>query len=385
MRPKISVLLPTYNEAENIEKCISGVSKTFNGLEYEIIVIDDNSPDKTWSVVENLKDQNPKVKLIRRMTEKGLSSAIITGMSAAEGENFLVMDSDLQHDESVLPQMLKSLEEGADVAVGTRYANGGSTGKWNFIRKFLSVTANAFTKFLLPIRISDPMSGFFAIKREVFFKYGYKINPIGFKILLEILGRAEKGLNIAEVPFYFRTRLHGETKINNSIARSFLMTVLDLRFGKWISSTFLLYSLVGISGVIVNLLGFILFENLGVKDLETGIGILPIFPSSVFFGIELSIISNFILNNYFTFYETRYEKWAAIRGFIIFSGVSALGIFVQLGIFQLLFYKILPRLGMSQNFELRLLCDLVAISIAMFTNYFLNSNLTWVDRVKKRP
>ncbi|EPG66558.1 GtrA-like protein [Leptospira wolffii serovar Khorat str. Khorat-H2] len=334
--------------------------------------------------MEKIREVNPRLKLIRRMTDRGLSSAIVSGMSVAEGEFFLVMDADLQHDESILPEMIRELENGADVAVGTRYANGGSTGKWNWIRKFLSVVANAFAKFLLPIRISDPMSGFFAIRREVFFKSGEKINPGGFKILLELIGRYEGDLKIKEVPFHFRRRLHGETKLNNSIARSFLVSVLDLRFGKWVSSTFLLYSIVGISGVLVNLFGFVLFESLGIKDVSTGFEILPLFPASVFFGIELSIVSNFILNNYFTFYETRYEKWAAIRGFVIFSGVSALGILVQLGIFQLLFHKFLPRLGVPQNFEARLLSDLTAIAVAMFTNYFLNSNITWLNPSRKR-
>ncbi|TGK05256.1 glycosyltransferase family 2 protein [Leptospira langatensis] len=382
MRPKISVLLPTFNEAENIERCISGVIQIFKNIEYEIIVIDDNSPDGTWAIVEKMHESNSRVKIIRRMTEKGLSSAIVSGMSIAEGEYFLVMDADLQHDETVLPQMIQKLEEGCDVAVGTRYANGGSTGSWNLIRKLLSIAANKFTQFILPIRITDPMSGFFALKREIFFRTGDRINPRGFKILLEILGRAGNGIKIGEIPFHFKNRLHGETKINNSIARSFLITVLDLRFGKWISSTFLLYSLVGLSGVIVNLFGFVLFESIGVKDLATGFELLPIFPSSVFFGIELSIISNFILNNYFTFYENRYKRWDAIRGFLIFSGVSALGIFVQLGIFELLFYKALPRMGMEPRFELRLFCDLVAISVAMFTNYFLNSNFTWLNAAK---
>ncbi|TGK00934.1 glycosyltransferase family 2 protein [Leptospira semungkisensis] len=379
MRPKISVLLPTFNEAENIEKCVSSIVKIFKDIEYEVIVIDDNSPDQTWAFVEKMNESNPRIKIMRRMTEKGLSSAIVSGMSSAEGEYFLVMDADLQHDEAILPQMIQKLEEGYDVAVGTRYANGGSTGTWSSLRKFLSVTANKFTKFILPINITDPMSGFFALKREIFFRTGDRINPRGFKILLEILGRMDNDIKIGEVPFHFRNRMHGETKINNSIARSFLVTVLDLRFGKWVSSTFLLYSLVGLSGVAVNLFGFILFESLGVKDLDTGFGLLPVFPSSVFFGIELSIVSNFILNNYFTFYENRYKRWDAIRGFVIFSGVSALGIFVQLGIFELLFYKALPRMDLEPRFEFRLLCDLVAISVAMFTNYFLNSNFTWLD------
>ncbi|TGL59014.1 glycosyltransferase [Leptospira sarikeiensis] len=384
MRPKISVLLPSYNEAGNIEPCINNIIKILNDTSHEIIVIDDNSPDKTWQIVEQIHEKNPRVKLIRRMTEKGLSSAIITGMNSAEGEYFFVMDADMQHDENLLPVMIDHLDKGSDVIVGTRYANGGSTGKWSFLRKFLSIVATSFAKFFLHISISDPMSGFFGIKREVYFKNGENINPRGFKILLEILGRNGNGLKVSELPFHFRNRLHGETKINNSIARSFLVAVLDLRFGKWVSSTFLLYSLVGLSGVLVNLLGFMFFESIGVGDLNTGIKFLPVFPISVFFGIELSIISNFILNNYFTFYETRYEKWAAVRGFIIFSGVSALGMFVQLGVFQLMSYKIAPKFGLGENFETRFFCEMISIFVAMFTNYFLNSNITWTVNKPKR-
>ncbi|TGK05620.1 glycosyltransferase family 2 protein [Leptospira langatensis] len=381
MTPSVSVILPTYNESENLPIAADRISKSLSGFKHEIIVVDDDSPDHTWEIAENLQETIPQLRVIRRLTGKGLSSAVLTGMGAAEGEVFVVMDSDLQHDEKILPEMIRSFyERDVDLCLGTRYAKGGSTGKWSWARIGISRFANFLAKRLLGLPVSDPMSGYFGIKRSVYSETVNEINPRGFKILLEFLGRSKEELKIEEIPYTFQTRVHGKTKLNNSVIKNFFLAVLDIRFGKWISPTFLLYCIVGATGVIVNLLGFLLGEALDFPELISGYSILDPVSLSVLFGIELSIVSNFLLNNYFTFYERRYSDWKLPFGFALFHSVSLFGILVQILSFHFIYQSFLSEIKVVNAFTLKFASDILSILIAMLSNYFLNSNLTWSRR-----
>ncbi|PJZ66487.1 glycosyltransferase family 2 protein [Leptospira wolffii] len=381
MAPKISVILPTYNESENLPIAADRISRSLSDYKYEIIVVDDDSPDRTWKIAEDLQESIPQLKVIRRLDNKGLSSAVLTGMGIAEGDVFVVMDSDLQHDEKILPEMIRSFSErDVDLCLGTRYAAGGSTGKWSFIRTAISRFANFLAQRILGLPVSDPMSGYFGIKRSIYSEVKNSINPRGFKILLEFLGRSETKLKIEEIPYTFQNRIHGTTKLDNSVIKSFFLALLDIRFGKWISPTFLLYCLVGATGVIVNLLGFLLGELLGFGQLNTGISFLDPISISVLFGIELSIVSNFILNNYFTFYERRFEKWNALRGLFLFHTVSVWGILLQILSFHYLYYSFSSDWNLV-HIPIKFLCDMVSILVAMASNYLLNSNVTWSNRI----
>ncbi|HMW61177.1 MAG TPA: polyprenol monophosphomannose synthase, partial [Leptospiraceae bacterium] len=247
----LSVILPTYNESRNVPILIEKLGVALAGIDYEVLVVDDNSPDRTYEIVDNISKTNPRVRCIRRIHERGLSSAVVTGMSASEAQYFAVMDADLQHDESILPDLLRAVrEEGYDLAVGSRAAEDGSFGEWSRVRRFMSWSATLMAKILLPVQVKDPMSGFFLTSRGVFEKARDQINPVGFKILLEFLGRL-RGLKVKEVGYTFRTRIHGETKLSGSVIRNYLVALLDLRFGHVASPVFILYCLVGASGVIV--------------------------------------------------------------------------------------------------------------------------------------
>lgn len=382
MSPTVSVILPTYNESENLPIAADRISKSLSEFNHEIIVVDDDSPDHTWQIAEDLKRTIPQIKVIRRLDGKGLSSAVLTGMGMAEGDLFVVMDSDLQHDEKILPEMVRSLSEReADLCLGTRYAGGGSTGKWSLVRIAISKTANLLTQKLLGLPVSDPMSGYFGIRRSIYSSTKNSINPRGFKILLEFLGRSETKLKIEEIPYTFRTRVHGETKLDNSVIKNFFLALLDIRYGKWVSPTFLLYSLVGATGVVVNLIGFLIGESLGFGQMNSGISVLDPISFSVLFGIELSIVSNFILNNYFTFYERRFEKWNALRGFLLFQTVSVWGILLQILCFHFLYYSFFAGVESLGQFPAKFLCDIASILVAMASNYLLNSNVTWSNRL----
>ncbi|EMJ93657.1 glycosyltransferase [Leptospira alstonii] len=376
--PDVSVILPTYNERENIQILVPKITKVLKAYPHEIILIDDNSPDRTWEVAENLKTVHKNLIVIRRMEARGLSSAVISGMSVAKGKVFVVMDADLQHDEKILPTLVSPiLKNRSDISVGTRYINGGSVSDWSWIRKNFSVFATRLTKLLLPIPVSDPMSGYFAISRSYFQKSADRINPRGFKILLEFLNVSEQRPKISEVAYTFQSRRFGKTKLDGSVIRNYLIALLDLRFGKKISPTFFLYSLVGSFGVLVNLSGFLIAETFRFPEISTPFRFLNPLYTSVLFGIEMSILSNFVLNNYFTFYEKRYIGIQLIRGLVLFHLVSLLGLLIQISVFQLLYHRIFVYELQSSGLLIKIISDSFAILTAMITNYFLNLNVTW--------
>ena len=207
----ISIIVPTYNERENLEELFERIARALEGREFEIIVVDDDSPDRTWEKAEELAKKYP-VKVIRRTNERGLSSAVIRGFREANGEIFVVMDADLQHPPEVIPKLIEAIEEGADIAIASRYVKEGKVENWHWWRKLISKGAIMVGRVALPrIRnIKDPVSGFFALRREVI--EHVELNPVGFKILLEILikGKYER---VTEIPFIFGIRKAGESKL----------------------------------------------------------------------------------------------------------------------------------------------------------------------------
>lgn len=372
---RLSVIVPTYNERDNLPVLLEKLNRVLANISHEILIIDDNSPDGTWETGEKLAETYPAVKVIRRLTDRGLSSAVVMGMTVANGSVFAVMDADLQHDESILPDLLKSIEEeGNDVAVGSRGL--GSYGEWSKRRRFVSWVAAGLAKIVLPVELKDPMSGFFMVRKEIFHDHADKINPRGFKILLEFVGRI-KGLKIKETGYTFRNRVAGETKLSGSVVRNYLIALYDIRFGKYISPVFMQYVLVGGTGIIVNLTGFYLGELIGLPKIRTGLSdhLDPLYLS-VPFGYQLAILSNYFLNNYITFFETRHKGRAIIKGIILFELISLLGLFVQTSVFQLLH---------TNNFMAGLIDESLrkyvnvgfGIVAATVSNYFLNINFTW--------
>jgi len=377
----VSVIIPTYNESQNIPVLIKRLESILKNYNYEILIVDDNSPDRTWEVGEALAEKNPAIRVIRRLSDRGLSSAVVSGMSAASGSLLAVMDADLQHDETILPSMIDEMTGGKyDICVGSRRVEGGSYGEWSSVRKFMSKAATLLTNIMLPVPVTDPMSGFFIITKKIFHDSAERINPRGFKILLEFVGR-NPGAKICEKGFTFRNRQYGETKLSGSVIRNFLISLYDIRFGKIISYQFALYAIVGSTGVFVNLGGFSLGEYMGLPVIDTGLlGNLDPLYISVIFGIELSVISNYILNNYITFYEFRHKGKSLLPGFIFFQIISVVGLLVQTGVFLLFqnngfFVSLITAESVRKTFN-----NLLGILAATATNYFLNVNVTWKSK-----
>lgn len=376
--PQLTVVTPTFNEADNVVPLLDGLAAALTDVTHEIIVVDDDSPDRTWEVAETYAVEHPTVRVLRRFSDHGLSSAVMAGMEASTGRVIAVIDADMQHDERVLPQMVELIASGeADLVVGTRGAEGGSYGTWSPFRRFVSWVAATIARIFLRVSTTDPMSGFFAISRDAYRKAAPAVNPQGFKILLEFIGR-NPGLRVSEVGYEFRNRVHGETKMSPSIIRSYLLAVFELRFGRQVKGQFFLYSLVGASGVVVNLVVFSVFELFDAGSIDVGFA-RPL-RWSLIAGIAASIVSNFLLNNYFTFWERRYRRQHLAQGFALFAVVSGLGVVVHVAVFQFLQNNGWGN-GVFGEGPTRLIHDSIGFVVALVSNYFLNVNYIW----RRRP
>lgn len=234
---KYSVVIPTYNEKDNIRILIDRLIKVFMSVSeenptFEIIVTDDNSPDLTWKVVQDYSEKDDRVKCIRRFANRGLSPSIIEGFNNAKGEFFIVMDADLQHDENSIPGMLRKAED-SDLVLGTRYADGGRIeGSWSPFRKLCSIMATLAAKIVLGVKVSDPMSGFFLVRKSAYMRIRNYLNPKGFKILLEILyllKKIDSSARIKEYGIFFRRRTAGESKLSAKVILQYFVSLWELR------------------------------------------------------------------------------------------------------------------------------------------------------------
>lgn len=236
----LSLVLPTYNEAANLPSLLPAIGKALQGLPHEIIVVDDDSPDKTWEVAEKIAQTQPSVSIIRRRGEKGLSSAVVEGFNRAKGEILVVMDADGQHDMALLRKLYDEVTKGADVAVASRYVPGGSTTDWRSDRKLASRIGTVLAKIVLPVAIKDPMSGFFAVRKDVYRSVAARLRPTGFKILFEILAHLPSTTKLVEVPMTFGLRTKGKSKASFHVMMQFVAQLLrtfirrSLHFLPWI-------------------------------------------------------------------------------------------------------------------------------------------------------
>src|SRR6202045_2725842 len=225
--PQLSVIVPTFNERDNVTTLFRRLETALAGIAWEVVFVDDNSPDGTWDVVRGLARQDSRVRCIRRIGRRGLSGACIEGILACSAPYAAVIDADLQHDETQLPKMLGLLQGGeADLVVGSRYIEGGSADSFDRQRAGASQLATEVAKRVLRVKIKDPMSGFFMIRRDRFEQLAPQLSTQGSKILLDIVATAHGKLRTVEVPFTFGSRLHGESKLDSMVALDFLGLVL---------------------------------------------------------------------------------------------------------------------------------------------------------------
>jgi len=321
--PQLSVVVPTFNERDNVTVLYRRLDATLKGIPWEVVFVDDNSPDGTWEVVRGLARQDSRVRCIRRIGRRGLSGACIEGILAASAPYAAVIDADLQHDETQLPKMVGLLQGGeAELVIGSRYIEGGSADSFDKGRAGVSVLATEVAKRVLSVKIADPMSGFFMIRRDRFEQLAPQLSTQGFKILLDIVATAQGKLRTIEVPFSFGSRQHGESKLDSMVALDFLGLVLAKLTGDVVSLRFLLFAMVGSIGLVVHLTAlFIALELFNAP-----------FPEAQAVGAVVAMTSNFILNNFLTYRDQRLKGFAILRGLLLFYLVCSVGLFANVGV-----------------------------------------------------
>jgi dolichol-phosphate mannosyltransferase len=321
--PQLSVIVPTFNERDNVTTLYRRLEATFAGIAWEVVFVDDNSPDGTWDVVRGLAQADTRVRCIRRIGRRGLSGACIEGILAASAPYAAVIDADLQHDETQLPKMLAVLQSGEfDLVVGSRYIEGGSADSFDKQRAGASQLATEVAKRVLRVKIADPMSGFFMIRRDRFEQLAPQLSTQGFKILLDVVATARGELRVKEIPFTFGTRLHGESKLDSMVALDFLGLVLAKLTHDVVSLRFLLFAMVGSIGLVVHLATlFVAHEVLNVPFAEAQAA-----------GALVAMTSNFVLNNFLTYRDQRLKGFATLRGLLLFYLVCGVGLVANVGV-----------------------------------------------------
>jgi dolichol-phosphate mannosyltransferase len=321
--PQLSVVVPTFNECDNVTTLFRRLETALAGIAWEVVFIDDNSPDATWDVVRGLARQDLRVRCIRRIGRRGLSGACIEGILACSAPYAAVIDADLQHDETQLAKMLGLLQGGAaDLVVGSRYIEGGSADSFDRQRAGASQLATEVAKRVLRVKIKDPMSGFFMIRRDRFEQLAPQLSTQGFKILLDIVATARGELRVVEIPFTFGSRLHGESKLDSMVALDFLGLVLAKLTHDVVSLRFLMFAMVGSLGLLVHLAA--LYAALKLIHLP--------FAESQACGAISAMTSNFILNNFLTYRDQRLKGLAILRGLLLFYLVCSVGLLANVGV-----------------------------------------------------
>ncbi|NNM03416.1 MAG: glycosyltransferase family 2 protein [Nitrosopumilus sp.] len=377
--PQISIILPTYNESQNIVNILKLIRENIpKGIATQTIVVDDNSPDGTGKIVDDYVFEVKKIAentidIIHRKAKNGLSSAILNGIQKAKGDTIVVMDSDFSHPPQIIPKMIEALKQyQCDLVVASRYITGGNIQGWTTKRKLMSKIATVIAKKGLGVKTKDPMSGFFAFKKNII--KGLNFDALGYKFLLEILVKS-KDIHVKEIPYTFENRKFGSSKLDSSTIIDYFKSVWKLyKNGKIKTSNEKRNSIrflskaarfftVGASGLGVNYLISMLFTS-GLTEMW--------YLHANMFGIIVSISTNFILNKVWTFEDRDFSRKKTLSQFGKFSIFSSFGALIQLGIVFMLVdsYSVVYPLALIS-----------AIGVAAFSNFILNKKLTFKEKL----
>jgi dolichol-phosphate mannosyltransferase len=377
--PQVSIILPTYNESQNIVDILKLIHENIpKGIQTETIVVDDNSPDGTGKIVEDYISNIKKIAentiaIIHRKAKNGLSSAILNGVENAKGETIVIMDSDFSHPPQIIPKMIEAFKQyQCDLVVASRYITGGDIHGWTTKRKIMSKIATLIAKKGLGVKTKDPMSGFFAFKKNII--KGLNFDALGYKFLLELLVKT-KGINIKEIPYTFENRKFGSSKLDSSTIIDYFKSVFKLyKYGiinekqerrpsvRFLSKAARFFT-VGLSGLGVNYLVSLLFAD-GISNLW--------YIHATIIGIIVSMTSNFILNKIWTFSDRDFTLVRSLKQYGKFVSFSSLGALLQLGI---VFYLVDIQ-NISYPVSL-----VIAVGLAAFGNFVLNKKWTFKEKL----
>ncbi|MDO9413405.1 MAG: glycosyltransferase [Pseudolabrys sp.] len=326
--PELTIILPTFNERDNLPVLVERIGRALPAVDWEILVVDDNSPDGTSTVARALGQNDRRIRCIRRIGRRGLAGACIEGMLASQAAYVAVMDADLQHDETQLMVMLEKLREGgSDLVAASRYIDGKTAEGFSTTRARASHWSTAIARGLLKVDLTDPMSGFFMLRRDVIDTLAPDLSTQGFKILLDIAATGGGKLRIAEIPFVFGARLHGESKLDARVALDFGQLLLAKATNDRISFRFVMFCLVGLTGVGVHMLALWSLHSLALGTFSVHQAI----------ATAIAIAWNFVFNNAFTYRDQRLTGWPFIKGLIEFELICAVGAISNVGIANLLY------------------------------------------------
>jgi dolichol-phosphate mannosyltransferase len=362
---EVAVIVPTFNERENVKELIARVEGALRGISWEMIFVDDDSPDETSAEIKAIAARDSRIRCLRRIGRRGLSSACIEGMLASAAPVLVVMDADLQHDESRIPAMLAALQaEGAELVIASRYTPGGAIGEWDKSRALMSRVATRLSRIVCRQQISDPMSGFFMITSDALDTCVRGLSGKGFKILLDIVASSPSVLRVAEVPYTFRERLHGESKLGSLVVWDFGMLLAEKTIGRYIPVRFFAFTLVGGAGVLVHMAVLA-----ALRAAQVG------FSNAQAVATVVAMIFNFWLNNLLTYRDRRLRGTRWVTGLLSFMAACGLGAVANVGIASYLF----------ASHTQWVVAALAGIAVGAVWNYAITQLYTWgQDRSRDR-
>jgi dolichol-phosphate mannosyltransferase len=359
LRPiELSIIVPTFNERGNLGELIARMTAALEDVSWEVIFVDDDSADGTALAARECAQSNPRVRCIRRIGRRGLASACIEGMLASSARFLAVMDADLQHDPAQIRSMLELLQAGGvDVVIGSRYVSGGSVGAWDERRLAMSQLATRLALLITHTPVSDPMSGYFALRRDVFEACVKRLSNLGFKILLDIIASSDETLRVQEVPIIFGTRLSGESKISTNVIWEFLLLLLDKLVGRYVPVRFVAFAGIGAVGIGVHFAVLsMLFKGLGMS-----------FALSQAFATGTAILFNYVVNNTLTYADSTLRGVQWVKGLLSFYLICAIGATANIGLASYLF---LNRVSWE-------LAAMAGIALSAVWNFALSARYTW--------
>ena len=360
--PELCVVIPVLNERDNIAPLVGRLRATLHGIAWEAVFVDDGSGDGTREAIRAIGFADDRVRLVFRPARRGLASAFIEGAQSSLAPYVAAMDGDLQHDESLLPAMLETLRtEPVDVVVGSRYVAGGSLGEWSERRATMSGLATRLSRSVLRTEITDPMSGFFMVPRTVFDRAVPRLSGIGFKILLDLLASLPTRPVVRELPYRFRERVAGASKLDIDVLFDFALLLLDKLLGRVVPVRFILFAGVGAFGLLV---------HLAVLRLALTVGDLP-FQTAQATATAAAIVVNFFANNNITFRDQRLKGGRQWRGLMVFAAACAVGAAANLNVAALL---------ADAGHRSWYVAGVVGAVMSLVWNYAVGSTLTWGRR-----
>ena len=356
---ELTVVSPTFNEKPNIRPLVAKLHAALQGVEWEIVFVDDNSPDGTAEEVKALAAEDARVRGIRRVGRRGLAGAVLEGALSSAAPFIVVIDADLQHDEAILPQMLAAIRADKDLVVATRYLEPeGLAHGFSATRARGSRLATWLSRLVLKTDISDPVSGFFMARREVWDRAAPKLSTEGFKVLFDIVASHPGPLRVAEIPYRFRDRMEGESKLDSKVVVDYLGLILNKATGDLIPARAILFAAVGCSGIVVHLIVLAL-----IRQFDPG----QAFAWDQLAAALVAMTSNYLINNAVTYHDRRKRGWRLLTGYLAFCLACSAGLFVNVAVASFL----------NEHLRLVLIAGAIGALFGAVWNYVTTALAVW--------